>query len=689
MEAQASDDPHYRVFTFREWYLQSVWHAHNQGTHGFTLSALYDLSETYIRNFVIPNTGEDYETARARIASAFESEPSDIEMHTAAVLESYTAGECAGQLDGQCFMLEIASWAIAARVFDFNDLLQTVEATGYTPAWAAWDIPRPTAVVATPSPETTPTPVATSTPAADAPLTIAELVKQVQAGVVQVSTSDGSGSGFVIESNGLIVTNEHVVGSHKSVTVKLSDGVSYRGAVLGYDQVADLAAVKIDGSGAFHALALGDSDAVQVGQAVVALGYPVAHQTGQPPVVTQCIISAKRVDDGVKRFQTDAAINPGNSGGPLFDRSGQVIGVNTSGLDFSEADNVAFAVVVNELKSRLAALKSGQNVVVEAPTAPSAVTEGWLRYRNGLYGYSLDLPPGWTLVESSETPTFAAFIPPPSTGQAYTWVSVDKVSGLKASGITTDQQYANHHKARLEAQARANSWHLLEIRSLTRHEQDGDIYYDLVYREQAVAGGCILRSTRRIRLSVNGYAVETEFCERDVAAHESDLAATRNSFALWDLYFNNTAGYSLFIAPGWTLDDATHTSEYVSFDAPEGAANVEIAAYALGSSVTVEDFVQWRKDWLDEKSQSWVLIEDKKFLGIGGEAGARDEYILTYRAQITSAGCVSDNAELVAVSYHDPSKPIGYLMVTAVCEHSLALYDGDRWAMINSFIYRP
>ncbi len=285
-----------------------------------------------------------------------------------------------------------------------------------TPTKTSTPVPTDTPTL-TPTPTDTPTPVATSTPAAaDAPLTIAELVKQVQAGVVQVSTSDGSGSGFVIESNGLIVTNEHVVGSHKSVTVKLSDGVSYRGAVLGYDQVADLAAVKIDGSGAFHALALGDSDAVQVGQAVVALGYPVAHQAGQPPVVTQGIISAKRVDDGVKRFQTDAAINPGNSGGPLFDRSGQVIGVNTSGLDFSEADNVAFAVVVNELKSRLAALKSGQNVVVEAPTAPSAVAEGWLRYRNGLYGYSLDLPPGWTLVESSETPTFAAFIPPPSTG---------------------------------------------------------------------------------------------------------------------------------------------------------------------------------------------------------------------------------------------------------------------------------
>ena len=709
--AQEEATPHYRQYNYREWYLQSAWELHGKNPNHILLPVLYRLNGVYIRNFIMPNTGEDYQTAYQRIVSALGPNPSAIEIHTAATIEAYTAGNCADQLTGQCYMLTLPHWAIVQQALmtlggttiTYND----VKGADYSPAWASWVIPRPSVTVSTPTvtptPQatSTPTPQATSTPTltptatptpqptGSAPLAIEALVSQVKAGVVQIGTSDGSGSGFVVEPNGVIITNEHVIENHTEVTVTLADGVSYRGSVLGYDQVADLAAVRITGGGAFHALELGDSDTVQIGQAVVALGYPVAHQAGQPPIVTQGIVSGRRVDDGVKYFQTDAAINPGNSGGPLFDRSGRVIGVNTSGLDSSKADNVAFAVVSNELKSRLTALKSGQNVVAQTTPPTSVVNENWLRYRNGFYGFGVDLPPGWTLVESSETLRFAAFVPPANSGQAYAWVSVDRTSDLKAAGISTDLQYANHHKANLEAQARKHSWNLLDIHSLTRHEKDSDIYYEIRYRKQLNSGSCILHSTRRAWLSGYGYAVETEYCERDAATHRSDLAATQDSFALWSLYVNDTADYSLFIPPNWTLDRSAHTPKYAAFYSPEGAASISISAYDLFAGATVEDFAEWRMGRLDDLSKEWTLIENKKYLGIGGEEGARDKYLLTYRAQVSSNSCISDNAELVAVSYRNPSDPTGYLVITAVCEPYLYLYDVDRWAMLNGFLYIP
>ena len=162
----------------------------------------------------------------------------------------------------------------------------------------------------------------------------------------------GQGSGFIISSDGLILTNAHVVRDAKQVTVKLSDRREFSAQVLGSDPATDIAVLKVDAKG-LPTVQLGDPKQVQVGDYVLAIGAPY----GFEQTATQGIVSAKGRslpgDSVVPFIQTDAAVNPGNSGGPLFDASGRVVGVNAQiysqsggfqGLAFSIPVDVALKV---------------------------------------------------------------------------------------------------------------------------------------------------------------------------------------------------------------------------------------------------------------------------------------------------------------------------------------------------------
>ncbi len=158
----------------------------------------------------------------------------------------------------------------------------------------------------------------------------------------------GSGSGFIINSNGQILTNAHVVNGVESVTVTLKDGRTFQGRVLGKDLVTDVAVVKINADN-LPTLSLGNSDNLLPGQAVIAIGNPF----GLDNTVTSGIVSAtgrssSDIGAGDKRvdyIQTDAAINPGNSGGPLLNIRGEVIGMNTAIIQ--GAQGLGFAIPIN------------------------------------------------------------------------------------------------------------------------------------------------------------------------------------------------------------------------------------------------------------------------------------------------------------------------------------------------------
>jgi serine protease Do len=170
----------------------------------------------------------------------------------------------------------------------------------------------------------------------------------------------GLGTGFIISPDGYILTNNHVVNGADEVMVKLSDGRELKGEIRGVDEKLDLALVKISDNGSFPSTELGDSDALEVGEWVMAIGNPF----GLAQTVTAGIVSAKgRVigsgpyDDFI---QTDASINPGNSGGPLFSASGKVIGINTAII--AGGQGIGFAIPVNMAKGIVAQLRDSGKV---------------------------------------------------------------------------------------------------------------------------------------------------------------------------------------------------------------------------------------------------------------------------------------------------------------------------------------
>ncbi|MDE5072285.1 MAG: trypsin-like peptidase domain-containing protein [Trichodesmium sp. St5_bin8] len=175
----------------------------------------------------------------------------------------------------------------------------------------------------------------------------------------------GQGSGFIVDSKGIILTNAHVVNKADKVTVTLNDGRQFIGEVKGTDEITDLAVVKVDTKDEILPVAiLGDSDLVQVGDWAIAVGNPLGFNN----TVTLGIISTlKRPSSAIgipdKRLdfiQTDAAINPGNSGGPLLNDRGEVIGINTAIR--ADAMGIGFAIPINKAKEIKDILVRGEQV---------------------------------------------------------------------------------------------------------------------------------------------------------------------------------------------------------------------------------------------------------------------------------------------------------------------------------------
>jgi putative serine protease PepD len=202
--------------------------------------------------------------------------------------------------------------------------------------------------------------------------------------VVSVRTGEGSGTGFLVNSNGTIVTNAHVVGDNSEVQVRFTDdGDLHTARVLGVDESTDLAAIKVDASAAngVKPLALADSDKVQVGDTALAIGYPL----GLDRTATAGIVSGLERDiqapNGFsidKVIQTDAPINPGNSGGPLLNANGEVIGVNSQIATAGGGNGsvgIGFAVPANTVKDVLPQLERGaapEHAYLGVSTAPAA-----------------------------------------------------------------------------------------------------------------------------------------------------------------------------------------------------------------------------------------------------------------------------------------------------------------------------
>ncbi|KAF0654547.1 trypsin-like serine protease with C-terminal PDZ domain [Cyanobium sp. Copco_Reservoir_LC18] len=174
-----------------------------------------------------------------------------------------------------------------------------------------------------------------------------------QQGAPSRRTERGQGSGVILQSDGLVLTNAHVVDQIDRVTVGLENGRRYEGRVVGLDKLTDLAVVRLVGAGPWPVAPLGNSDALQVGDWAIAVGNPF----GLDNTVTLGIISSLNrnasklgiTDKRLDLIQTDAAINPGNSGGPLLNADGEVVGINTL-VRSGPGAGLGFAIPINRAR---------------------------------------------------------------------------------------------------------------------------------------------------------------------------------------------------------------------------------------------------------------------------------------------------------------------------------------------------
>jgi serine protease Do len=169
-------------------------------------------------------------------------------------------------------------------------------------------------------------------------------------------TRRGAGSGFIVDSDGSILTNHHVIERAERITVKLADGRSVRAHVVGSDPDTDIALIKIDGQHELPVAPLGDSSTLRVGEWVCAIGNPLGYEHSVTVGVVS-FLGRKLFDQGLDNYiQTDAAINFGNSGGPLINARGEVIGINAA--ISSRASNIGFAVPINGATTILSQLRT-------------------------------------------------------------------------------------------------------------------------------------------------------------------------------------------------------------------------------------------------------------------------------------------------------------------------------------------
>ncbi len=221
-----------------------------------------------------------------------------------------------------------------------------------------------------------------TTISAPASLTNEQIIQKVKPAVVYVQTKTGSGSGFVIDNMGHIITNAHVVRGYKDTTVVLADGNNYPAVILGRDEMVDLAVLKINAINLPH-IVLGNSNenSLKQGDVVFAFGFP-SPLSAKEVTVTKGVISARQIFKELTFLQTDASIHPGNSGGPLINNKGEVIGINTmvlgaigAGLQQIGGTGMSFAIPINIAKNYIPDLKAGRNVVMDSSFSPPSTAK--------------------------------------------------------------------------------------------------------------------------------------------------------------------------------------------------------------------------------------------------------------------------------------------------------------------------
>ena len=505
------------------------------------------------------------------------------------------------------------------------------------------------------------------------------MVREAKPGLVYVGTSSGSGSGFIVDKKGYVVTNAHVVGGSPFVTLTFTDGQQSRGKVLGVDPSCDLALVQIEARlTRLVALPLADSDLVQVAEDVVALGYPLGEVLQGEPTVTRGIVSARR-EEGL---QTDAAINPGNSGGPLLDTRGRVVGVNTARLGGLGISGIGMAVPSNVVKERLSFLAAGGVGLPAVPAVsfgeprPSERGGGRRIHDVGRAGLSVALPRGWEQDSGSGNRVGFRF------GRELFSL------GLEAVSRKFDlKRRAKEVEARIKQQSRA--WKDGGV-SFFREGSGplGRSFYIGYQGNWGDSRGTL--SCLRVMGDLSSRSGSRHFLSADLSVpvrgslDRKGLFQTAESllegFTLWDFYGSSRYGWSIGLLPGWKVEEFKEKS--LAASSPESQGILMVQVEDMDDSFSVEDislyaFQQHLRDFSDGTGRHEVLsvLED--------DMDSHDWHRINFRYQ---------DADLVypthCVLQVGRSRNKEYLARGIVSEPFAAARLGDLDHMLESFDFR-
>ncbi len=425
----------------------------------------------------------------------------------------------------------------AFTVLTSNNVVNTVETISgayswpQNPRWAFHTVTNPDSACSAAAP-----PPANAPPAASTPLSNAELARRVRPALGQIISrpSDGktyAGTGFVVSSDGLMVTNRHVVDDAATVTVNMltSSGqtVNLTGQVLGRGILADLAVIRLPAGRTYATLPLGDSAAVAQGDDITAWGYPSSRFLGDDPTLTRGIISStNRVFDDTKYLQTDATIAGGSSGGPVVDRFGSVVGVNTASLVRINDDGtttpipgIYLAIASNEVSNRLNTMAAG---------GPAQATYRNLRYD---YGYGMDILKGWYI--DDELPHYTDIWPYGQKAIAY----ISRYNFIQPSGVrSAELDLLAGYRWDSQLPEWAENWVLFEKISKRKVTMAGQEFYRLEYRRQGGARNCVSHRVELVSVSSSypskpiGFVTGVGVCVLHLATHTGERDTMLNSF---------------------------------------------------------------------------------------------------------------------------------------------------------------
>ncbi|MFM0050967.1 DegQ family serine endoprotease [Caballeronia grimmiae] len=362
--------------------------------------------------------------------------------------------------------------------------------------------------------------------------------------------SEGLGSGFIVSSDGYILTNAHVVDNANVVTVKLTDKREFRAKVVGADKQSDVAVLKIDAK-SLPTVKIGDPNGSKVGQWVVAIGSPY----GFDNTVTSGIISAKSRalpnENYTPFIQTDVPVNPGNSGGPLFNLQGEVIGINS--MIYSQTggfQGLSFAIPINEaIKVKDALIKTGHvdrgrlGVTVQAMNqtlansfgmkAPqgalvSAVEPGGPAAKAGLQpGDVIVALNGVPVTDSTSLPSQVAGLPPGTSAKVQVWrdkgaKDIDVKIGALKDAKTASADTNGDGSSGASQDARLG----VAVRPLTPEEkQEGSLSRGLVVQQANGAAASAGIQAGDVILAVNGQPVTSVQQLKAMVSHAGDSIA--------------------------------------------------------------------------------------------------------------------------------------------------------------------